>query len=106
MNKPFCLGQSILDTCKIAIHEFRYDYVKLKYKEKTNLVYVDEDSFIIQKMLKQDLIMKDWINKIWIRWKKWTTLLQWDQKHGYLTDDSNENKEAKVTKKCAIKEEI
>ena len=31
MNKPVCLGLSILELSKIVMHEFSYDYVKLKY---------------------------------------------------------------------------
>ena len=31
MNKPVCLGLSILELSKIVMHEFLYDYVKLKY---------------------------------------------------------------------------
>ena len=29
------------------MYEFCYDYVKLKYREKTNLCYMDADCFII-----------------------------------------------------------
>ena len=31
MNKAVCLGLSILELSKIVMHEFSYDYVKLKY---------------------------------------------------------------------------
>ena len=30
MNKPICLGMSILDISKTLMHEFWYDYVKPK----------------------------------------------------------------------------
>ena len=46
INKPVYLGQSILDICNIAIHEFWY--VKPKYREKDKLCCMDTDSFIIQ----------------------------------------------------------
>ena len=47
MNKPFYLGLSILELCKILMYEFQYDYVKPKYDEKAKLCYMDTDSFII-----------------------------------------------------------
>ena len=35
MNKPVYLGQAILDSSKIIMYEFHYDYMKKKYNEKT-----------------------------------------------------------------------
>ena len=57
MNRPVCLGLSILELSKILMYEFRYDYVKLKYGEKTKLYYMDTDSFIVYR--KTDDIYKD-----------------------------------------------
>ena len=37
MNKPVYLGLSILDLSKTVMQEFRYDYVKPKYSENTNI---------------------------------------------------------------------
>ena len=34
MNKPVCLGRSILKITKILIYEFLFDYVKPKTEEK------------------------------------------------------------------------
>ena len=39
------------------MHEFRYDYVKLKYGEKAKLCYMDPCSFICH--LKRDDIYSD-----------------------------------------------
>ena len=39
MNKPVYLGLSILETCKIVMYEFWYDYVKTKYRENAKLCY-------------------------------------------------------------------
>ena len=38
MNKPVCLGRSILELSKILMYEFFYDYVKPKYGEKNKTV--------------------------------------------------------------------
>ena len=37
MNKSVYLHLSILEISKIAMYEFCYDYIKLKYGEKTKL---------------------------------------------------------------------
>ena len=47
MNKPVYLGMSILDISKTLMYEFWYDYIKLKYKDKAKLFYMDADSFVI-----------------------------------------------------------
>ena len=57
MNKPVCLGLSILELSKILMHELWYDYVKTKYGEKAKLCYMDTDSFIVY--IKTDDIYKD-----------------------------------------------
>ena len=56
MNRPVYLGLSILDLSKIIIHEFWYDYIKPKYKEKSKPCYMDTDSFIVY--IKTDDIYK------------------------------------------------
>ena len=47
MNKPVYLGASILELSKIAIYESWYDYLKVKYGEKSKLYYMDTDIFIV-----------------------------------------------------------
>ena len=37
MNKPLCLGLSILELSKILMYKFWHDYVKPKYGEKVTL---------------------------------------------------------------------
>ena len=57
MNKSIYLVLSTLDLSKIAIYEFWYDYVKVKYGEKAKLCYMDTDSLIVH--LKINCIYKD-----------------------------------------------
>ena len=46
MNKPVYLGLSILEISTIVMYEFWYDYMKVKYREKVKLYYMDTYSFI------------------------------------------------------------
>ena len=48
MNKPVYLGLSVLDTRKIVMYEYWYDYIKPKCGDKAKLCYTDMDSFIVQ----------------------------------------------------------
>ena len=57
MNKPVCLGFSILELSKILMHEFWYDYVKPKFDEKAKLCYMDTVIFTVY--IKTDDIYKD-----------------------------------------------
>ena len=57
MNKPVCLGLSILGLSKILMYEFWYDYAKPKYGGKVKLCYTDTDNFIVY--IKTDDIYKD-----------------------------------------------
>ena len=47
MNKPVYLGLSILDLCKIVIHEFCYDYLKPKYGENVKICYMDRTASLL-----------------------------------------------------------
>ena len=47
MNKPVYLALAILEISRIALYEFWYHYVKIKYGEKANLCNMDTDSFIV-----------------------------------------------------------
>ena len=47
MNKPVCLGMSILDISKTLMYEFWYDYMKPKYGNNVKLCYTDTHKFII-----------------------------------------------------------
>ena len=56
MNNSVCLGSSILELSKTLMYEFWYNYVNLKYGEKTKLCYKDANSFIVY--IKTDDIYK------------------------------------------------
>ena len=47
INKPVCLGLSIIELNKILMYEFCYYYVKPKYGEETKLCDMHRDSFIV-----------------------------------------------------------
>ena len=47
MNKPLCLGSSILEIIKTIMNEFWYHYIKSKYQNNAKLCYMHTDSFII-----------------------------------------------------------
>ena len=67
MDKPILVGQTILDKSKELMYEFWYEYLKPKYKDKLNLLYMDTDSFVLEietddfyKDTKDDL--KEWFD--------------------------------------------
>ena len=131
MNKPVCLGLSILDLSKTVMYEFWIDYVKPKYAENAKLCYVDTDSLVVH--VKTDDIYKDIAEGVETRSdtsnfeldrplpklknEKVIGLMK-DQlggqtmkefvglrpkKYSYLKDNNDENKKVKGTKKCFIK---
>ena len=57
MNKPACLGLSILDLSKTLMFEFWRDYVKSKNGENAKLCYMDTNSFTVH--IEADDIFKD-----------------------------------------------
>ena len=134
MNKPIYLGLSILDISKILISEFWYDYIKLKYKNKVKLCYIDTDSLIMD--VKTNDFYKDISYDVDKRFdtsnyecnrpsptgknKKVIRLMKDElggkiiteivtlrpKNYSYLTDDGKEDKKAKGTKKCVMKRMI
>ena len=134
MNKPIYLGLSILDISKILMYEFWYDYMKLKYKDKVKLCYMDTDSLIMN--IKANDFYKDisynvdkgfdtsnyecnrplptgknkkviGLMKDELGGKIITEFVTLRPKtYSYLTDDGKIDKKAKGTKKCVIKRTI
>ena len=73
MNKPLCLGISILDINKTLMYKFWYDYIKPKYGDRAKLWYTDTDSFII-------LIMtEDFFEDISVDVKTWSDTSNYDE---------------------------
>ena len=62
LNKPVYLGLLMLDSSKIVMYEFWYDYVKPKYGKKAKLCYTDTDSFIVY--IKTNDIYKDIVEDV------------------------------------------
>ena len=132
MNKPIYLGLSILDISKILMYEFCYDYMKPKYGNRVKLCYMDTDSFVMN--IKTNDFYKDIANDVEKRFdtsnyevnrplptgknKKVIGLMKDElggkiitefvtlrpKTYSYSADDGKEDKKAKGTKKCVIKE--
>ena len=126
VNKPIYLGLSILEISKTLMYEYWYGYMKPKYGDNVKLCFMDTDSFIMH--IKTEDFYKDIAddvekvnrplptgkNKKVIRLMKdelggkiMTEFLALRPKtYSYLTDDFEEDKKAKGTKKCVIKQKL
>ena len=62
MSKPVYLRLSILQISKTLMHEFWYDYMKLRYGDNVKLGYMDTDSFIMH--IKTKDLYKDIANDV------------------------------------------
>ena len=51
------MGAVILETSKLHMYQFWYDYLKVKYNDKIKLIYTNTDSFVIE--VETDDIYKD-----------------------------------------------
>ena len=131
MNKPIYLGLSILVISKILMYELWYDYMKPKCNDNVKLCYMDTDSFIMN--IKTNDFYEDIASYVENRFdtsnyevnrplptgknKKIIGLMKDEQggkiikefvtlrpkTYSFLTDDGKEDKKAKGTKKCVIK---
>ena len=134
LNKPIYLGLSILEISKTLMYEFWYDYMKPKYNDNVKLCYMDTDSFIMN--IKTNDFYEDIASDVENRLdtsnyevnrplptgknKKVIGLMKDElggkiimefvilrpKTYSFLTDDGKEDKKAKGTKKCVIKEMI
>ena len=134
MNKPINLGLSILEISKILMYEFCYNYMKPKYGDNVKLCCMDTDRFIMH--IKTADFYKDIADDVEKRFdtsnyevdrplatgknKKVIGLMEDElggkimteyvalrpKTYSYLTDDCEEDKKAKRTKKCVIKRRL
>ena len=134
MNKPEYLGLSILEISKTLMYEFWYDYMKPKYADNVKLCYMDIDIFIIN--IKTEDFYEDIANAVEKicdtstyevsrplptgKNKKVIGLMKDElggkimtefvtlrpKTYSHLMDDESEAKDAKGTKKCAIKRRL
>ena len=74
MNKLIYLGQAILDISKTITCDYWYNYLKPKYNDKTTLLYMDTDSFIID--FETDDFYKDISNEV----EKWFDTSGYDKR--------------------------
>ena len=126
-NKPIYLGLSILEKSKMVMYEFWYDYMKLKHREKAKLYYMDIDSFVgyiktediysdIAKdvetrfeasncKLDRPLLKRKKKNIIGLMKYEFCGSVCWIETKNIqlVTDDNDENKKPKGTKKGVIK---
>ena len=131
MNKPVYVGLSIVEISKTLMSEFWYDYIKPKYQNNARLCYIDAGSFIIY--IKTEDVYENIADDVEKRFdtsnyevnrplsagkNKKVILLMKDELMGkimtefaafrsrsyfYLMDDGKNDKKAKRTKKCVIK---
>ena len=134
MNKPIYLGLSILEISKTLMYEFWYDYMKPKYGDNVKLCYMDTNSSITH--IKTDDFYKVIADDVEKRFdtsnyevdrplptgknKKVIGLMKDElggkimtefgdlrpKTYSYLTNDCEEDKKAKGTKKCVIKRRL
>ena len=134
MNNPLYLGLSILEISKTLMYGFWYGYMKPKYGDTVKLCYMDTDSFIMY--IKTEDFYEDIVNDVAKRFdtsnyevdrplptgknNKVIGLMKDElggtvmtefvalrpETYSYLTDDFEEDKKAKGTKKCVIKRRL
>ena len=90
MNKPIIVGQAKLDNSKELTYQFYYDYLKPKFKDKVNLMYMYTDSFVLS--IETDDFFKDIEDDL----KEWFDTSGYD-KNRVLLDEFKNN--ASVNKK-------
>ena len=136
MTKSLYLGMSILDSSKILMYEFWYDYISRKYGDKAKLCYTGTDIFIIY--IKTQNFFEDISNDVEGRFdtsnydkndkrplpigksKKVPDLFKDElgekimtevatlkpKTYAQLDDDGSGHKKANGTKKCVIKQKL
>ena len=73
MNKPICVGMSILGISKTLMYNFWYDYFKPKYGDRAKLGYTDTGSFITH------IITEDFFEDIFNDVEAWYDTSNYDE---------------------------
>ena len=60
LNRPAYVGMRILDLSKTLMYDFRYNYIKKKYKDKARLLFTDTDSLTYE--IEAEDVYKDFWN--------------------------------------------
>ena len=94
MNKPIIVGQAILYKSKELMYSFYYEYLRPKFKDKMQLLYMDTDSFLLE--IETDDFFED--NKCDL--EDWFDTSNYD-KNMLLPDEYREN--ADVNKKLLVR---
>ena len=48
LNRPVYTGFTVLETSKVHMYKFFYEYIKPKYGKNVNLCFTDTDSFLLE----------------------------------------------------------
>ena len=93
---------------KIVLHGYRYLYNLHKNRRHLRRQWKRcWDKVCYFKLWIRPTGLMDWINKRWIMWKNNDRVFHIDTKTcSFLSDNSDENKKAKGTRKCVIKQKI
>ena len=94
MNKPIIVGQTILDKSKELMCKFYHDYLRPKFKDKMQLLYMDTDSFVLE--IETDDLFKDTKDDL----KEWFDTSNYDR-NMVLADECRDN--ASVNKKLLVR---
>ena len=64
LNKPVYTGLMILENSKILMYDFYYNYLKVRYREKCELIYTDTDSLLLD--IQTEDVYKDMKEHLWL----------------------------------------
>ena len=99
MNKPIIVGQTILDKVKELMYKFYYDYLRPKFKDKMQLLYMDTDSFVLE--MQTDYFFEDTKCDL----KEWFDTSNYD-KNMVLPDKHRDNASVNIKNIGKMKNEI
>ena len=57
LNKPICVGMTVLDLSKTLMYKFHYEYIKPMYGDRAKLLFTNTDSLMYE--IRTDDLYKD-----------------------------------------------